>query len=573
MQIDSAVLYIFRKELAAKIIPAQVRQIHQIDNRIIDIELFRSYEKSIHLIFDTYRPLIYITENLKKDTGYMPSQTFCMTLRKQLEGSRLSSIEQPDFDRFLKFNFDRIEAGGKIITKSLCMELIPSAPNLILTEDNVIIDACLRGKKMERILAPGKPYVRNSYASRNNFLLFSAEEILQILKFGQLQDSSVQQWIFDTFNGFSSFLAEELFSRTKIKADLPLNHLNEEESTILANTIYDIAQEILSAKALYIYKKPNNKTWATPITLSAGEPIRKISADRWIREELQKDGGILSAETSQMSQKISSLLKKETRKMNKIKDELKETKKTETYKLWGTLLSIYAYKKLNGMHELTVSNVFNEPPTDESIPVNPLLSVSQNSQLYFKKYSKMKTRLQVGQDKLNECFAKIRYLENISYFLENIKTKNELIQLKDELKDSGATIQRHSSMQRKKEKEPSFISLTIDGFHVLLGKNNVQNEYLTFHKAGKEDLWFHAQALPGSHVVLITEGQVIPKELIAKTAALAAFYSKGKSSGKVNVDYTRIKYVKKIPNSPPGLVNYTHQSTVTVIPEDFKISI
>lgn len=93
---------------------------------------------------------------------------------------------------------------------------------------------------------------------------------------------------FDTFNGFSSFLAEELFSRTKIKADLPLNHLNEEESTILANTIYDIAQEILSAKALYIYKKPNNKTWATPITLSAGEPIRKISADRWIREELQK---------------------------------------------------------------------------------------------------------------------------------------------------------------------------------------------------------------------------------------------------------------------------------------------
>lgn len=259
--------------------------------------------------------------------------------------------------------------------------------------------------------------------------------------------------------------------------------------------------------------------------------------------------------------------------MNKIKDELKETKKTETYKLWGTLLSIYAYKKLNGMHELTVSNVFNEPPTDESIPVNPLLSVSQNSQLYFKKYSKMKTRLQVGQDKLNECFAKIRYLENISYFLENIKTKNELIQLKDELKDSGATIQRHSSRQRKKEKEPSFISLTIDGFHALLGKNNVQNEYLTFHKAGKEDLWFHAQALPGSHVVLITEGQVIPKELIAKTAALAAFYSKGKSSGKVNVDYTRIKYVKKIPNSPPGLVNYTHQSTVTVIPEDFKISI
>lgn len=205
----------------------------------------------------------------------MPSQTFCMTLRKQLEGSRLSSIEQPDFDRFLKFNFDRIEAGGKIITKSLCMELIPSAPNLILIEDNVIIDAYLRGKRWNEFLHRENSMSVIHMQAEITFFFFSRRNPpnIEIRPIARFFSSAVD---FDTFNGFSSFLAEELFSRTKIKADLPLNHLNEEESTILANTIYDIAQEILSAKALYIYKKPNNKPGQRPLRSLRENPSEKF---------------------------------------------------------------------------------------------------------------------------------------------------------------------------------------------------------------------------------------------------------------------------------------------------------
>lgn len=569
MQIDSAILYVFRKELDTQIIPAQVRQIHQIDSRVIAIELFCPNGKPLHLIFDTYHPIVYFSETLKKDVSYTPSQTFCMTLRKHLEGARLSSVEQPDFDRFLKFNFDRIETGGKIVTKSLFAELIPSAPNLILTENDKIIDACLRGKKMDRILAPGQHYTRNAYSNRNNILLFTRDEILQILNFERSKDISVKEWLFQTFNGFSSVLVDEIFSCSKINPTTALIKLNNEDSIILSNAIYSIIREILNATALYIYKRPNGKNWATPITISTDAPIRKISANLWIREEIEKSGGLLSFEILYLRKKVFSLLKRETRKIHKIKDELSETQKTETYKLWGTLLSIHAYEKINGKTEISVSNLFNDPPSDEIIPVDPLLSITQNSQLYFKKYVKMKTRSQMGEDKLKECLSKIHYLENVSYFIEDIKSKNDLLLLKEELKESGIDKNptRHLPRQKKKENDSKITTLSVDGFHILFGKNNIQNEYLTLHKAKKDDLWFHAKSIPGSHVVLLTEGQFIPEEIIAKVAAFAAFHSRGKSSGKVDVDFTRIKYVKKIPGSPPGLVNYTHQSTVTVIPK------
>ena len=252
---------------------------------------------------------------------------------------------------------------------------------------------------------------------------------------------------------------------------------------------------------------------------------------------------------------------------------MKETSKTEQYKLWGNLLAIYAYEKINGRKALTVLNLFNDPPTKETIPVDPLLSVTANSQLYFKKYNKMKTRLIIGREKLDECHEKIGYLEDVLYFATEVKTKKDLDALKEELKDTGIERiggRKQKPVNRKRKNEPLLTTLTIDGFRVLMGKNNTQNEFLTLKKAAKTDLWLHARQIPGSHVVIETEGLTVPLVTIEKAAALAAWNSKGKDSGKVDVDYTLIRYVKKIPNGPPGLVNYTHQKTIAAIPTEIK---
>ena len=234
------------------------------------------------------------------------------------------------------------------------------------------------------------------------------------------------------------------------------------------------------------------------------------------------------------------------------------------------MLSIYAYEKINGRKEITVSNLFETPATDEKIPVNPLYSMAENSQFYFKKYAKMKTRLTIGKEKAEECLMKIKYLNNLSYFCDTVSSKEELNTLKEELKSSGIDKILTKKITGKKENSPSLSSLEIDGFKIFIGKNNIQNEFLTLHKAKKNDLWFHAKAIPGSHVVIETENQIVSEKTIEKIASLAAFHSKGKDSGKVDVDYTPIKYVKKIPGGPPGMVSYTHQHTVVVVPQEYK---
>lgn len=177
----------------------------------------------------------------------------------------------------------------------------------------------------------------------------------------------------------------------------------------------------------------------------------------------------------------------------------------------------------------------------------------------------------MSEKKINESFLKIKYLNEMCYFSESIQSKNELESLKEELQKSGLENNFQGNKKtRKKEFSLPLFPVVIDGFNVFVGKNNMQNDFLTLHKAQKSDLWFHAKNLPGSHIILETEGKIIPEETIAKVASLAAFHSKGRSSGKVDVDYTHVKYIRKIPNGPPGLVNYTHQRTITVFPKEIQ---
>ncbi len=575
MQIDSATLYLFIKELQKIVIPAQVRQIHQVDNRIMDIELFCPNAKPVHLLLNTHTPpVVYLTSKNKMQNQYTPSQTFCMTLRKHLEGSRLSHVEQIEMDRIVAFSFDRIEAGGEIVTKTLWAELLPAAPNLILTEQDRIIDACLRGKKLDRLLVPGETYQLPSGSTRMNFMKFSKEEIRNILDYSKTGELSLDAWLFATFNGFSRFLADELAAKAGIPADISLSALTNDEEEALLSAFADLKDAIESSDALHIYHR-KGKSIVSPIslsTLSLEETTEPIIP--WLEKEAETSGGTIAAALAEYQKKIHTLIKREERKLKKISEEMQETEKIDQYKLWGNLLSIYAYEKLNGRKEMKVQNLFNDPPTEETIPVDPLLSVTANGQLYFKKYNKMKTRLIIGEEKREECAEKIRYLQETLYFSEDVKTKKDLDALKEELKGTGIEKlpgKKNADTKKKKGRnEPMVETISIDGFKVHMGRNNTQNEYLTLHMAGKNDLWFHAKAIPGSHVVIETEGLSVPPSTIEKVAALAAWHSKGKNSGKVDIDYTAIRYVKKIPNGPPGLVNYTHQKTIVAIPTETK---
>lgn len=569
MFIDSVLLYGLVKELRETILFSQVRQIHQTDARVMDIELYRPAASPIHLIIHAQNPpFLYTATQSKKQSQYIASQNFCMTLRKNLEGSRLSDIEQVQMDRIVKLSFDRIETEGRIVTKCLYAELIPSAPNLILTEDGRILDVLVKGRKLHRELSLQKEYTLPDGSDRLDFMQFSKQEMEDILRFGKTKEESVKDFLFSYFNGLSTPLLQRSEKESGISADTSMSALTEEEIANLAGSLVGIGSEIREASGLYVYKK-NNKEKVSLLPLAGEEGTHLPSIAAWLAQSAAGSGSMISVSIQELRKHIHSLIKKEERKEKKISAELSETEQLEKYKLWGNLLSIYAYMNAPGQKEITVDNPFDEAGGKESIPIDPEFSIIRNSQNYFKKYGKMKTRLAIGQEKLDECRMKLEYLKNADYFAGTIKDRQELTRLREELKDSG--IDRYMK-QEKKKKQPRKDNgdmperHIVDGYTVWIGKNSRQNEFLTLHKAEKTDLWLHAQKIPGSHVVI--EGSPIPAPVIARAAAYAAFCSKGRDSGKVAVDYTLIRNVKKIKNGPMGLVNYTHQKTVVVEPMD-----
>lgn len=569
MFIDSTILYGLVKELKAMLLSTQVKQIHQLDARVFDIELYRPMASAAHLILCVQNPPYLYAVSSRIKSAYIEAQTFCMTLRKHLEGSRLSDIAQIQMDRIVKLSFDRIEAEGRILTKELYVELIPSAPNLILTENNRILDVLIRGRKQHRILNSQSEYALPEGSNRLNIMQFSQKELMDIFLYHRDQPASLRDLLFSLFNGLSTPLVDEMARRAAVPLDAPISSLSADDLSRVAGTLCTLTEQVEQSSGLYIYSM-QNKEWLSLIPLSMEHRAYVPSISAWISQFSEKNGNTISAGIQTLKKYVNQLIKREQRKAKKIQGELEEASLLDKYQLWGNLLSIYAYMNIIGQTEITVDNPFDEEGKKETIPLLPEYSLIRNSQLYFKKYNRMKTRLTIGREKWNECNIKIDYLKNVEYFIGEIHDRAQLQAIQDELKRSG--IDRYvKPTGKKKGKEPAAeepLTFFIEDHRVWIGRNNRQNEALTLHRAQKKDLWLHAQKIPGAHVVIETGDTDVPISVIEEAAAWAAWFSKGKYSGKVTVDYTPIRYVRKIPNSPPGLVSYTHQKSLVVTPQE-----
>ena len=567
MILDSLLLHVLTNELRTALLFSQVREIHQTDARVFLLDLFAPGRAAGTLAVSLQHPPCVWMPPAREKQSYIAAQNFCMTLRKHLEGARLSDIAQISMDRILCFSFDRIETGGAIVTKKLYAELIPSAPNFILTEDGTILDSLVRSKKLHRDLAPGTTYELPAGTERLNFLQFSETELSDIFSYGKQDDAPLSDWLFSKFNGLSAALVAEITRRAALEPSVSTAAFSDADSSRLAHAFSSVAKDLESADGLFLYPKGNGETASVfPLPGAEGRHIPSVSA--WLAEQMKKDGGAVSASIQELKKHIKNLIKKEERKLRKIDEELAETKLLETYNLYGQILAIYSYMKPTGP-DITVANPFDEAGADITIPIDPAVSVIRNSQLYFKKYGKMKTRAAIGQEKRDECQMRLDYLQNAAYFAEDVRDRKSLEALRGELRDLGVNPRKQQQKSKQKKTAPEEPEARqLDGYTIWIGRNSRQNEYLALRKAQKNDLWLHAKEIPGSHVVIASAGAPIPEAVIEKAAALAAYHSKARNDGKVSVDATKIQYVKKIPNAPAGLVSYTHHTTYVVAPED-----
>ncbi|UMZ73287.1 Rqc2 family fibronectin-binding protein [Natranaerofaba carboxydovora] len=274
---------------------------------------------------------------------------------------------------------------------------------------------------------------------------------------------------------------------------------------------------------------------------------------------------------NELNKKTNHLLKKSRKKLKKQQKEYNESENAEKYKIFGELLTANLYRfskeKLES-DNIEVTNYYEDPPKTIKINLDKSLSPSENAQRYFKKYQKAKTRNKKLKKEIKNTEAEIKYLENISFQLESAEDLEELDTIKEELIKEGYLSEKKQDIKKKKKTDPTKKSslefISKDGFKILVGKNNKQNDYLTLKEASSEDIWLHTKEIAGSHVVI--KGKDAPLSTIEEAASIAAYYSKGKNSSNVPVDYTRIKHVRKPKGAKPGMVFYDNYKTLFVDP-------
>ncbi|WP_273062833.1 Rqc2 family fibronectin-binding protein [Colibacter massiliensis] len=568
MNLDGITLHVLTAELADSLQGGQISKIYQLHDRGLYFRIFNE-EGPCHLIITLDgSPRLYLADN-QPATPDVPT-ALAMFLRKYYENGRIASVSQLHLDRIVEIGVDILDISGKLATRKIHVELMGKYSNVIFTEHNVILEALIKtgkGKTALRTIAPKEPYEFPPNFMRMDPFDFSVRELLAMT--ANDTDEELGKWMLQYFNGMSTLVLNELALRTGTDLHARLDALTAKEKENWFHAVVTLGKKLQHVRGAYVYRK-DNKESIFPLkltSLAAGHTVRYYSRIRDYLKEFQDNQGSLNGEQEALRRKISKLTERQVRKMKRINGELKETDKMDTYKLYGDLLMIHAYKQANHQKSVTVTNLLSEAQEDIKITLDPALSITDNANKYYKKYTKLRNRKQKSAELQEENQKELDYLESLEYALQTSVTKDELADIKAEMHAMGL-LQLSGKEKLKKESAQQILTLHADGMDIWIGRNNRQNDFLTLKKAHPYDLWFHAKNQPGSHVILVCHNGTPTDEQIAAAAESAAYFSRSRHSSKVEVDCTLVRNVKKPARAVPGYVIFDNQTTYIVEPKD-----
>lgn len=514
-------------------------------------------------------PLLYLTQENKQ--APMTAPNFCMLLRKHLQNARIVEITQPDFERVVVFSLEHLNELGDMCRKKLVIELMGKHSNLIFTdENNCIIDSIKRISGMVssvREVLPGRDYYIPKTQDKQNPLTADLNGIKTAVS---QRAMPVFQALYTSFTGLSPVIAQEICYRAGVDADRAANTLSDGALSALAEAftqmMHCVEQKTFAPNIIYEGKEPREYA-AFPLTIYAG--AQTVAYERM--SQLLEDYYAQKSAVTRIRQKSADLRRivqtayeRNIKKYDLQCRQLQDTEKREKYKIYGELLNTYGYGAPEGASSLEALNYYtNEAVT---IPLDPALSAGENAKKYFERYGKLKRTNEALLALTKETKAEIDHLESILTSMDIARSEEDLTEIREELVESGY-IRRRGGGKRPRITSRPFHYVSSDGFHMYVGKNNYQNEELTFRFANGGDWWFHAKGIPGSHVIVKTQGNELPDRTYEEAAALAAHYSKGAGQDKVEIDYTLRKNVKKPNGSKPGFVVYYTNYSMAIEPD------
>lgn len=564
MNLDGLTMSVLAKELNERLQTGQIQKLYQIDKTTLLFKIRALNEDQSLVITVGATPAMYLSKPLQ-DLPKEPS-SLCMFLRKHIEGSRIVKVEQINGDRIMCIQTDKLEMDGSITSTFIYVELMGKYSNCIFVQDGVILESLIHVSPLmnrERSISPKLHYELPPNANRVSLMDFDYNEIKNLLtSFG---DGTVQQSIRAIFNGFGKPLLDEVLLTSDLSGNEIISDLISTQVDALAKALYELKIKLNESNGLLTLINDNNKKAHATFILQNYKVLKEYSTISEALEESIHNTKSIHTADKELEKILTAAIKKEEVRHQKIKDELDDTNKMDTYKLYGDILMINAHLQVQYEPSIQLPNLLSEDGELLTIPLKPNLTIVENGQWYYKLYTKLKNRMVSGEYQLNASTTKLEYLKSILYSISLATTRESLEEIRKECMDADIIKKSKKPLSYKLGKS-NYIHLTIDEGEIFIGRNNQQNEYLTHRFAKPTDIWFHTQDIQGSHLILRLN--VDPDDMIlSKVAQYAAYFSKARETSKVPVDYTYIKNIKKPPGSPLGFVIFNTHQTMIVEPK------
>lgn len=573
MAFDGIVVANIINELNKEIPQARISKIAQPESDALLLTLKGSFgQRRLLISASASLPFVYLTSVNKPSP--MTAPNFCMLLRKFIANGKIVSITQPGLERIIQFHIEHLDELGDLRKKCLIVELMGKHSNIIFCdEEGRILDSI-------KHIPPTVSSVREVLPGREYFIPNTQDKCdpLQADEASVLADvcsksMSLSKALYQTYTGISPTVANEVCYRAGLDADTHMDSLTDDEKLHFVHEflwlVSDLKEENFQP---CIIKKGSEPIEFSGIALREYSDfpdytIAKYDSISNVLEQYYADKDLytrIRQKSVDLRRIVNTALERDIKKLSLQQKQLKDTEKREKYKVYGELLQTYGYGIGEGKREITVNNYYtNEMVT---IPLDEQLSPQKNAQKYFAKYNKLKRTCEALEELTVQVEDEITYLESVVNNLDIAITEEDLAAIKDELTESGF-IKKHAAKKgtRSGQSKP-FHYRSNDGFDIYIGKNNLQNEELTFKVANGGDWWFHAKGIPGSHVIVKTDGKELPDRTFEEAARLAGYYSKGRETDKLEIDYLQRKNVKKPNGSAPGFVVYYTNYSMTIHP-------
>ena len=571
MALDGLVIAGMVQELNTCILGGRISKIAQpeSDELMFTIKSERRQQYRLLISAGASLPLIYFTEQNKP--APMTAPNFCMLLRKHIGGGKFTRIWQPGLERIINFEIEHLNELGDVCHKTLVVEIMGKHSNIIFcNEEGMIIDSIKHISSQVssvREVLPGRSYFIPETQEKLNPLNYKSSEFIAAVS---SKPMPLAKSIYCSMTGISPLIAEEICHRASLDSGRSANSFSETELIHLEHQFDLVVDTVKSGQLMpnIVYEGQ------VPVDFSV---VHLSQYDDFTEEKFDTVSGMLEhyyatrnvitrirQRSADLRRIVQTALDRNRKKYDLQQKQLKDTEKREKFRIYGELINTYGYNLEEGAKKLTCLNYYDNK--EITIPLDDTKTPQENAQHYFEKYNKLKRTWEASVKLTEETKGEIEHLESISTALDIARSEEDLVQIKEELTEYGY-IRRHYTGKRVKITSRPFHYVSSDGYDIYVGKNNFQNEDLTFKTAVGNDWWFHAKGCPGSHVIVKTNGEELPDRTFEEAARLAAYYSKNRGAEKAEVDYVERKFVKKVAGARPGFVIY-HTNYSMLVPTD-----